>query len=112
LATGVVGEVFRYQLWIASKRPMSLTYAIIAFLDYHQVTINGQEVMVVHLKGSHQEAIIDAELKLPADAGMHELQFVWVWDPYRSILKKEVTSPFVYASPRVGINVIAGDKGR
>jgi hypothetical protein len=74
------------------------------FLDYHQIKINDHEVLDVHLKGG-EEAFIDTALTLPDQPGVHELQIVYVMDPYRSILRHEAAAPFVFGSPRLGIEV-------
>lgn len=103
------GETYSFQLWLSNHgRNETVDLALIPFMDYKQVKLRSQdmfqEVLVVHLE-PNEEAILDAEIKLPQNPGVHQMQFVYLYDPYKSILHNEVFSPFVYGSPRVAIDV-------
>jgi hypothetical protein len=104
-ARGQPNETLPYQLWVSNYHGEApVDYALVLFQDFHQVQLKDKDMLVVHLEAGH-EAIIDDNLTLPAEPGIHELQVVYVLDPYRSILRDEVTSPFVNGSNCVGIEV-------
>jgi hypothetical protein len=105
LAEGQRNKKFPYRIWVSNYHGQAaVNYALTLFLDFHQIKLNGKDVLNVHLEAGH-EVLIDTELILPAEPGVHELQIVYVMDPYRSILRDEVTAPFVFGSPRLGIKV-------
>lgn len=104
-AQGQCNETFPYQLWVSNYHGETpVDYALVLLQDFHQVQLKGKDMVVVHLKAGH-EATIDDSLILPAEPGVHEFQVVYVMDPYRSILRDEVTTPFVFGSNAVGIEV-------
>ena len=104
-ARGQPNDVFNYQIWVSNyDGDEPVEYALMLFLDFRQLPFDNQNVLLTYLKAGH-EAIIDQSLSLPAEAGIHELQVVYVLDPYRSILHHEVTSPSVLGSNCVGIEV-------
>ena len=97
------GQVYTFQIWVSNyDKEQAADYAMIPFLNFHQISLMDKEVLVVHLEEG-EEAIIDAEVTLPDERGVHQLQFVWLYDPYESILHDEVYAPFVFGSPRVAI---------
>ncbi|HAL62059.1 MAG TPA: hypothetical protein DCP08_06600 [Chloroflexi bacterium] len=102
---GRCNETFPYQLWVSNYHGETpVDYALVLFQDFHQVQLKGKDMVVVHLEAGH-EVTIDDGLMLPAEPCIHELQVVYVIDPYRSILRDEVTDPFVHGSNAVGIQV-------
>ncbi|MFZ6027060.1 MAG: hypothetical protein ACOYYS_05025 [Chloroflexota bacterium] len=104
---GQAGQAFAYKIWMSSvgdTQARSLDYALIKFFNYHQVSFSGRNVLFVRL-APQQEILFDDFITLPHQAGMHELQIVYVLDPYRSLLQREVATPFVYASDCLGIEV-------
>lgn len=101
------GEAFVYKIWMSnlgSTNPAPVDYALVQFLNFRQVNFNGKDVYVVHLD-ANQEAIVENNLELPAKAGLNEIQIVYLHDPYKSLLRGEVLTPFVYSSPCLGIEV-------
>lgn len=98
------GELYKFQILLNSKNNKSAIYMMIPFLDFHQVKVNGQDIMTAYLE-SDQEVIIDAEILLPETSGIHQFQIIWILDPYLSILREEVLTPFVFGSPRIAINI-------
>jgi hypothetical protein len=104
-AQGQCNGTFPYQLWISNYQGETpVNYALVVFQDFHQVQLRDKDMLVVHLEAGH-EAIVDDSLTLPAEPGVHELQVVYVMDPYRSILRDEVADPFVVGSNCAGIEV-------
>ncbi len=105
-AYGWPGETFRYQLWMSNYNSPDDTvdYGVMRFLDFHQVDFKGKDLFIAHFDG-RQEAIVDDQIILPSEPGIHELQLVYVFDPYKSILNGQVLSPYIFASDCLGINV-------
>ena len=103
-AYGQAGENFRYQLWLSNyDLPDDVVdYGLVRFLDYHQVDFKGKDLFVVHFDG-RQEAIMEDSFVLPSQPGVHEAQIVYVFDPYKSVLRGEVLAPFVFSSGCLGI---------
>jgi hypothetical protein len=79
-----------------------VTYAMIPFVDFHQIQINGQNTFVWQA-APNDEAIIDAKITLPKEVGVRQLQWIYLFDPHKSVLRKEVLAPFVFRSPRIAI---------
>lgn len=105
LAQAESSETLAYQLWVSNyDGETPVDYALVRFQDFHQRHLKGKDMVVVHLEPG-DEAMIDDSLIVPAEPGVHELQVVYVMDPYRSILRDEVTTPFVFGSNTVGIEV-------
>jgi len=98
------GQTYPFEAWVANETEGAGSFAMVAFFDYHQISLNGQELLAVYLEPG-EEATLSAELVVPQEPGVHQLQIVWLLDPYRSVLRDEVASPFVYASARVAIDV-------
>jgi hypothetical protein len=104
-AQGQCNGAFPYQLWVSNYHGETpVDYALVLFQDFHQVQLKGKDMLVAHLEAGH-EATIDDSLILPAEPGVHDLQVVYVMDPYRSILRDEVTAPFVFGSNCLGVEV-------
>jgi hypothetical protein len=98
------GDIFDYSLWMSnveSDTP-SIDYGLVRFLNYRQIDFKGKDWFVAHLD-ENQEMILNDSLVLPTQSGINELQIIYVYDPYKSLLRKEVTTPFIYASDCLGI---------
>lgn len=103
---GSPGEEFKYQLWISNyNQPDDVVdYGIMKFMDFHQVGIKGKNLLVAHFDG-RQEAVVEDSITLPSQPGIHEVQMVYVFDPYKSVLKEKALSPIVFSSSCLGVNV-------
>lgn len=103
---GRAGKDFRYQMWLSNYALPDdvVDIAYFRFLDYHQINFKGKDLFVVHFDG-RQETIVDDFITLPSQKGVHELQIVYLFDPYKSLLREEVLAPFVMVSDCLGINV-------
>ncbi|MBN1933790.1 MAG: hypothetical protein JW934_03945 [Anaerolineae bacterium] len=82
--------------------PTPVTYGLVQFLNYHQVKFKGKDLYVVHLN-EKQEILLDDSLTLPNQTGVHEVQMVYIYDPYQSLLDNQVHVPFVFGSACLGI---------
>jgi hypothetical protein len=100
---GQAGQPYPFQIVLNNVEKQAATFAMIPFLDYHQITINGQNALVWQAQ-SNEEAIIDTKIDLPPKVGVHQLQLVYLYDPYKSVLRKEVKSSPVFGSPRLAID--------
>jgi len=101
----LAGDSYRFQILLNNRDSETATHLLlIPFLDFHQTEIEGRDVIVADL-GPAQEAIVDTEMLLPEEPGIHQFQAIWLYDPYQSVLRNEVLGPFVFGSPRIAINV-------
>ncbi len=97
------GTMFNFQIWVSNLHGTQASqYLLIPFFDYHQIRIRDRDTLLVDLN-LKEEAIIDAELEIPEQVAIHQMQLIYVLDPYKSIAKQEVEAPFVFGSPRIAI---------
>ncbi|MEM8532492.1 MAG: hypothetical protein AAGF95_16735 [Chloroflexota bacterium] len=78
--------------------------AVIPFLNYRQIALEGQDVIVTSL-GVEEEAFFNTELALPEERGVHQLQAIYLVEPYANMLENKELSPFVKGSMRVAFIV-------
>ena len=98
-------EIAPFRLWVSNyDRETPIDGGLVLFQDFHQVPLRGREFLIVHLEPGH-EAIIDGNLSLPGQPGVHEVQALLIIDPYRSIRRGEVSDLFVRGSNCLGIQV-------
>jgi len=100
---GQAGKPYPLQIVLNNVEKEKVTYAVIPLFDFHQININGQNILVWQA-APKEEAIIDTQIVLPDEVGVHQLQLVYLFDPYKSILGKEVYSSVVFGSPRMAID--------
>lgn len=104
VATTSPGEVFDFQIWASNLGvEQETSYAVVLLFNYHQLPLKDEDLVLVHL-APNEEAVIDERISLPSVPGVYQMQMVYVFDPYLSILEDEVQAPFVFASPRIAIN--------
>lgn len=102
---GKAGELFPYRIWASNYQgEAGSDYAFVIFQDYHLVPVYGNDVTIIHLEPD-EEAIIDTDIKLPRETGVSQMQIVYIFDPYKSILHDEVRAAFVLHSERIAIHV-------
>ena len=99
------GAFFAFQIVAKNEHLESAEYAIVIFFDFRQVKISNDGVILTKL-GPNEESTYKVEMPIPNDKEVHELQAVYVFDPYKSILREEVTAPFVFGSVRAGIQAL------
>lgn len=103
VATAEAGTPFRFQIVCNNILEKPVTFALVTFLNFHQVTVTTGNVIYVHLNPG-EEAIIDASVMLPEEPTVNQLQIVYPFDPFRSILYGEAYTPIVFNSPRIAID--------
>lgn len=102
---GRTDSVFPYRIWLCNfNGEVGFNYAVILFHNYHQVPINDEMILITHLLPG-EELILDTSLHLPGQQSVEILQLVYIFDPYRSILRDEVLVPVVFGSFRIAIDV-------
>lgn len=102
---GKMGETYQFNIWASNlDGEMASEYALLMFKNFHQININDQNVMLIDLN-PNEEAIVDTEIRLSDKAGIDQVQIVYIFDPYKSILQEDVRAPFVFNSPRLAIAV-------
>ncbi len=95
---------FLFQVIAKNEDEAYVEYAMVTFLDFRQVALNEAGVLLASF-GPGEEATFDGKVHIPDVVGVHELQVVYIMDPYKSILRDEVTASFVFGSVRVGLQV-------
>ncbi len=99
------GELYKFQIYACNRNPEdSMKEVIMLFHNYHKVDINNTDVLIIDFD-QYEEVILDVEMLLEEPA-LHYLQMVYLFDPYKSVLNKEVFLPLVLGSPRIAINAI------
>lgn len=102
-AEGIAGETFPFQIWSSNAQGESGSdYAYMLFQNFHQVPINGQKMVLAHLE-PNEEVVINTVTTLAAEPGLNQLEVVTVFDPYRSVLNKEVRASFVFNPFRMAV---------
>ncbi len=111
IQSGAASQTFPYQLWLSNYElpDVVVDYGLMRFFDFHQVDFLGKDLLIAYFDGQ-QEAIVDDNILLPEQPGLHELQIVYVFDPYKSVLNQEVLARYVFSSSCVGINVDSSGK--
>lgn len=105
VANGRPDEPYQFNVWASNfDGEMSSEYALIMFKNFHQIDINNQNLMLIDLDPD-EEATVGIEVKLSDKPGVDQIQIVYIFDPYKSILRDEVRAPFVFSSPRLAIEV-------
>ena len=104
VADSTAGGTYSFQIYNAnSGKSRSVVQAMIPFLDYHQISLNGSDLLVASLNPG-EEALTDIELPLAAEPDIHQLQIIYLFDPYKSILRHEVYYGVVLGSFRIAID--------
>jgi len=112
--TETVGQdqTLDYYIHLGNDEHPDVPYAVVAFLDWQQVPIaaNGKEtVFGVIEKGGR--LTLPAEVQIPSTGHVHELQIVYIVDPYRpeSVAGQSETSMSVHSFiiPSLGIGLVA-----
>lgn len=96
---------FFFQVIAKNEDEEHVEYAIVTFLNFRQVTLDEDGVLLASLDPG-EEASFDGTVHIPDVVGIHELQVVYILDPYKSILRGEVTVVFVFGSVRAGLQAL------
>lgn len=100
--TASPGETLALELWGRNTSDTARRYVVLPLLDYQQIPFGGSSILHLHMPPG-SELFLDGQIKVPDKAGVHELQFVSIFDPYRSL--DEVIDPFVQSVMRSAIVV-------
>jgi hypothetical protein len=79
---GEAGSSLQFRTW--TSRPENVgpgVHVIMMFVDYRQVLVNGEDVLVVGLQAG-EEAILDTSITLPDTPGRHHLTALVMESPY------------------------------
>ena len=82
----------------------STTQSTFLFIDYHLAKINNFDILLINFN-PNEEAVLDVAVLLKEPA-LHQLQMVYLFDPYKSVINEEVYTSIVFGSPRIAINAI------
>jgi hypothetical protein len=93
---------FSFQVIAKNEDEEHVEYAMVIFLSFRLVSLDEDGVLLASLDPG-EETTFDGTVHIPDIVGIHELQVVYILDPYKSILREEVTAPFVFGSVRVGL---------
>lgn len=105
-ATAEPAEPFALELWAMNPSDRLKDYVVLPLLDFRQTPF--ADSTVLHLRmPSGSELFIPGQIKLPDEEGVHELQFVTIFDAYRAL--GEVRDPFVQSVMRSALVVEGGE---
>ncbi|RMF28465.1 MAG: hypothetical protein D6759_15785 [Chloroflexi bacterium] len=100
------GEALEVELWARNPGARPRDYVVLPLMDFGQTTFADAPLLHLHLP-PHSELFIPGRIPLPREEGVHELQFITIFDPYRDL--ERVSDPFVNANLRSAI-VVAGPR--
>jgi hypothetical protein len=99
------GQVFAMELWARNPNEESKDYLVLPLLDFLQISMAGSKVLHLRMPPG-SELFIPASIRMPNHGGVHELQFVCIFDPYQDL--DQVTSGVVESVMRSGLVVEGG----
>lgn len=94
------GERLQLELWARNPDDQTEEYVVLPLLDFQQIPFAGSKALALRMPPS-SELFVPGHIPLPNEKGIHELQFVYIFEPYRDLNK--VTDPFVQSVLRSGI---------
>jgi hypothetical protein len=95
-------ETYHMELWASNPTELQRDYVVIPLLDFKVTLFAGSKLLHFRMPPL-SELFVPGEMKLPAAVGVHELQFVYIFDPYRNI--PEVSDVFVQSVMRSALIV-------
>ena len=91
---GEAGGEYHFRTWTTRHEGYgSGEQAIMLFVDFHLVPVNGNDLLMVELEAG-EEAIIDSVVMLPDEPGVHQMLAFVMLDPYSSKLEDRFPGPF------------------
>jgi hypothetical protein len=80
------GEIIEYFVHMGNDTGPSRTFAVMAFLDYEQIPLDGAEQWVAYVSlPTGTRAVLPGNLVAPQEMGVHEFMVVWAYDPYHML---------------------------
>jgi hypothetical protein len=104
-ASGSPRETFALELWARNPSDQSRDYLVLPLLDFKQTDFVDSNILRLHMPPG-SELFIPGQIGLPDEPGVHELQFIYISDPYQSL--DTVSDPFVQSIMRSAV-LIEGD---
>lgn len=96
------GESFSLELWARNPSVDTRNYVIVPVLNFQQIPFAGEPLLHLSMPAG-SELFIPGQVQLPGTKGVHELQFIVIFDPYRPI--EEIRNPFVGSDMRSALIV-------
>lgn len=93
-------EEFALELWASNPGDRPRDYVVLPLLDFRQVPFADSPMLYLRMPPK-SELFIPGRLRLPDERGVHELQFVYVFDPYHDV--DAVTDPSVQSDIRTAL---------
>ncbi len=81
-----VNEPISFELWFRNGSSNEIQYLGVPFLDFEQIRFNNSEQLHV-IVPPQSEIFINGVIEPQEEIGIHELQFIYVRDPYQSLDK-------------------------
>jgi hypothetical protein len=97
------GKAYDFQMVCNNTEDQPVTFALVPFLNFHQVEVSGKKQFFVYLN-PNEEAVIHQEVLMPENPTVNQFQMVYLFDPYKSVLHGDVYAPFIFGSPRIAID--------
>ncbi len=109
LLLSAVAESQDYALQLLARNPTDRhrDYLVLPLVDFRQTPYAGSRMLHLQMPPG-SELIIPGQIRLPKAEGVHELQFVCIFDPFRDLA--EVSDPFVQSVMRSAIAVESNRK--
>ncbi|MGI8549453.1 MAG: hypothetical protein ACR2PL_01465 [Dehalococcoidia bacterium] len=80
------GETVHYYVHLGNKSRATYTFALLAFLDYQQIPLDGQRGRAVFGSlAAGAQGVVPGQVMAPAASGVHELMVLWVENPYHAL---------------------------
>ena len=98
------GMTFNMELWARNPNENPRNYVVIPLFDFTQVSFAGSKVLHLRMPPG-SELLISGSIPIPNDMGVHELEFIYVFDPYQDI--ESTSDPFVKSFLRSAL--VVGD---
>lgn len=104
IVEATAGSTYSFQMYNSNYgKNRSVIQAMIPFLDYHQIQVNGSDIIVAELAPG-EEALTNIDLQMADEPDVHQFQLIYLFDPYKSELRMETFDPFVIGSFRIAID--------
>lgn len=100
------GETFALEVWARNPSDQMRNYLVLSLLDFKQTGIADSSMLHLHMPPG-SELFIPGQIGLPDEEGTHELQLIYIFDPYQAL--DSIPDPFVQSNMRSAL-VVEGDR--
>ena len=83
-AQASAGEMFELELWARNPNNELRDYLVLPLLDFQQTSFAGSKMLHLQMP-SGSELLVPGSVQVPIKTGVHELQFLYISDPYHSL---------------------------